>query len=99
LVPSLVIFLSKAKIVDKYDLSSVKMIYCGAAPLSEKVETLLRKRLGLDSIMQGYGLTETTLTIVASPPFGGKSGSVGLLVPGIKCKVNNLLMKRKTRKD
>ncbi|GFG35622.1 hypothetical protein Cfor_02545, partial [Coptotermes formosanus] len=88
LVPPLVVFLAKAKVVDEYDLSSVRVIKCGAAPLSEEMETLVRKRLvGLESVTQGYGLTETTLSVTYSPPSGSKRGSVGMLIPGMQCKV------------
>jgi long-subunit acyl-CoA synthetase (AMP-forming) len=98
LVPPLVVFLAKAKVVDEYDLSSVRVIKCGAAPLSEEMETLVRKRLvGLESVTQGYGLTETTLSVTYSPPSGSKRGSVGMLIPGMQCKVNNHLMTSKTR--
>jgi acyl-coenzyme A synthetase/AMP-(fatty) acid ligase len=93
-VPPLAVFLAKADIVDKYDLSSLQRIYCGAAPLSEETETLVKKRLGIDAVIQGYGLTEATL-LVLGPPESGilKKGSVGTLKPGIKCKVNSHLIK------
>lgn len=45
LVPPLANFLAKSPLVDKYDLSSVKSIICGAAPLSKKTEETLIKRL------------------------------------------------------
>lgn len=91
LVPPLVVFLAKAAIVDKYDLSSVEHIYSGAAPLSEEIETLVKKRLGIDSVSQGYGLTETTLMVIGPPESGiEKKGSVGTLRPGVKCKVVDL---------
>jgi long-subunit acyl-CoA synthetase (AMP-forming) len=99
LVPSLVVFLAKAKIVDKYDLSSLLAIICGAAPLSEEIETLLRKRLGLYSITQRYGLTETTLSVTAAPVTGNKTGSVGVLLPDVHCKVNNHFLTSNTRQD
>jgi acyl-CoA synthetase (AMP-forming)/AMP-acid ligase II len=97
LVPSLVIFLAKAKIVDKYDLSSLRAIKCGAAPLSEEIETLVRERLGLDSVSQGYGMTETTLSVTGTPATGNKTGSVGVLLPEVQCKVNNHFITSKTR--
>ena len=97
LVPSLVVFLAKAKIVDKYDLSSVRGIKCGAAPLSEEFEMLVRQRLGLESISQGYGLTETTLAVTSAPVTGNKTGSVGILLPEMQCKVSNNFITRKTR--
>ena len=97
MVPSLVVFLAKAKIVDKYDLSSLRAIKCGAAPLSEEIETLVTERLGLESISQGYGMTETTLYITSTPVSGNKTGSVGVLLPEVQCKVSNHFITSMTR--
>jgi len=96
-VPSLVVFLAKAKIVDKYDLSSLRAIKCGAAPLSEEIEKLVRERLGLDSVSQGYGMTETTLSVTGTPVTGNKTGSVGVLIPEMQCKVSNHFITSTTR--
>ena len=96
-MPSLAVFLAKAKIVDKYDLSSLKTIKCGAAPLSEEIEMLVKGRLGLASLTQGYGLTETTLSVTGTPLSGNKTGSVGILIPEVQAKVNNHFITSKTR--
>ncbi len=45
LVPPLMIFLAKHPMVDQYDLSSVKTILCGAAPLSKEVEIAVKKTI------------------------------------------------------
>jgi acyl-CoA synthetase (AMP-forming)/AMP-acid ligase II len=97
LVPFLAVFLAKAKIVDKYDLSSLRTIKCGAASLSEEIEMLVKERLGLLSFTQGYGLTETTLSVTGSPVSGNKTGSVGILLPEVQGKVNNHFITSKTR--
>ena len=96
-MPSLVVFLAKAKIVDKYDLSSLRAIKCGAAHLSEEIEKLVTERLGLDSISQGYGMTETTLSVTGTPVTGNKTGSVGVLLPEVQCKVSNHFITSRTR--
>lgn len=44
LVPSLAVILAKSTLLDKYDLSSVVEVGCGAAPLSKKTIETLRKR-------------------------------------------------------
>jgi acyl-coenzyme A synthetase/AMP-(fatty) acid ligase len=98
-VPSLVVFLAKAKIVDKYDLSSLRAIKCGAAPLSEEIEILVRKRLRLDSFSQGFGMTETTHALTGTPVTVNKTGSVGVLLPDVQCKVNNHFLTSNTRQD
>lgn len=87
LVPPLMVFLAKHPIVDRYDLSSVKEIWCGAAPLSEEIAKAVAKRLNLSGINQGYGLTETTLAVLSASASARKLGSVGKLVPGVSAKV------------
>lgn len=43
-VPPLVVFLAKSPLVDEYDLSSLKELGSGAAPLSKEVEDAVNKR-------------------------------------------------------
>lgn len=53
-VPPLVLFLAKHPMVEKYDLSSVRDVICGAAPLSEDLEQqAVRCLKGLNNIRQG----------------------------------------------
>ena len=47
------VLLAKYPKVSEYDLSSVKRILCGAAPLSAEIEGAVFKRLKLDDIQQG----------------------------------------------
>lgn len=44
LAPPLAVFLAKTPKLDKYDLSCVQNVNCGAAPLSQEIETTLKKR-------------------------------------------------------
>ena len=81
-VPPVVLLLGKHPIVSKYDLSSIKMMNSGAAPLTQELVEAVYKRLKLP-IKQGYGLSETSPT-THSQPWGewDKSiGSVGKLLP------------------
>ncbi|XP_025157251.1 4-coumarate--CoA ligase 1 [Harpegnathos saltator] len=86
LVPPLMVFLAKHPLVDKYDLSSVKVIACGAAPLSEEIYEAVTKRLNVPVIKQGYGLTETTLSVLWSTGDKAKPGSF-MLAPGMSAKI------------
>lgn len=97
LVPPLMVFLAKHPIVDNYDLSCVKIIYCGAAPLSKEVEAAVKKRLNNPEIRQGYGMTETTLSVIKIPENSNKSGSAGMLVAGVSGmkNLNMRLLKKK----
>lgn len=54
LVPPLVLFLAKHPLVDKFDLSSVRALSSGAAPLARDLEISVAKRLpSLVSFQQG----------------------------------------------
>lgn len=86
LVPPLMVFLAKHPLVDKYDLSSVKSIACGAAPLSEEIHKAVAERLNGVEIKQGYGLTETTLGVLWSTDDKSKPGSF-VLSPGVSAKI------------
>jgi 4-coumarate--CoA ligase len=58
-VPPVVLQLGKSPIVDKYNMSSLRMISSGAAPLTKELVALVRKRLNIP-VVQGYGLSETS---------------------------------------
>ena len=60
-VPPVVLLLGKHPIVDKYDLSSLRMINSGAAPLTQELVGAVYSRLKVP-IKQGYGLSETSPT-------------------------------------
>lgn len=57
LVPPLVLFLTKHPMVDKFDLSSLKTLSSGAAPLACDLEIGVAKRLpSLEAVRQGHCL-------------------------------------------
>jgi acyl-CoA synthetase (AMP-forming)/AMP-acid ligase II len=88
IVPPIVLQLAKNPIVEKYDLSSLKMIFCGAAPLGEELSRDCMNRIGC-SLRQGYGMTETSPVTHSSPadPAKMKLGSVGPPAPNTECKL------------
>ena len=54
IVPPIVLFLAKHPLVDKYDLTTVEHVTCGAAPMGEGLEEALIKRMPqLKNIRQG----------------------------------------------
>lgn len=87
MVPPLMVFLAKHPIVDKYDLSSLMVLLCGAAPLSRETEDQIKERIGVPFIRQGYGLSESTLSVLVQTDDFCKPGSVGVLKVGIYAKV------------
>ncbi len=60
-VPPVVLLLGKHPIVDKFVLSSLRMLNCGAAPLTRELVDAVYARLKVP-IKQGYGLSETSPT-------------------------------------
>lgn len=59
IVPPIMLALAKNPMIDDFDLSAVRTLFSGAAPLSEQIANSASARLGC-AIMQGYGLTETS---------------------------------------
>lgn len=88
LVPPLLVFLSKNDNVDKYDLSSVRVIFSGAAPLSKETEEAVHRRLRNPNLMikNTYGMSELTSGVL-SQKLVKKPGSVGELNLGVYAKV------------
>lgn len=85
--PPILIMLDKRSETSSYDLSSVRNILCGAAPLSKELQNSIQRRFKLN-VVQGWGMTETTSAAMHVP--GGRyddSGSVGLLDPNTECKL------------
>jgi acyl-CoA synthetase (AMP-forming)/AMP-acid ligase II len=92
LVPPLIFGLAKHPLVDKFDLSSLRVIVSGAAPLSAELERAVRSRLGV-IVTQGYGLTEAspvTHFLSHEPAGRPKPGSIGVLVPNTECKIADI---------
>ncbi|KAH8792187.1 hypothetical protein F5882DRAFT_352779 [Hyaloscypha sp. PMI_1271] len=65
-VPPIILLLGKSPVVDKYDLSSVRMMNSGAAPLTKDLVEAVYNRLKIP-IKQGYGLSETSPTTHTQP--------------------------------
>jgi long-chain acyl-CoA synthetase len=89
-VPRLYIAINEGKETAKYDLSSIRACFSGAAPLpmavAEKFESITGSR-----IVEGYGLTETSPITHGNPIEGTrKPGSIGLPVPDTDCRIVDL---------
>ena len=77
LAPPMAIQLAKSALLAKYDLSSIRCVFSGAAPLGEDLEHQLSQALhGRAVIKQGYGLTETSPTLLVNPTQAARQGSV-----------------------
>jgi acyl-CoA synthetase (AMP-forming)/AMP-acid ligase II len=89
LVPPIILALAKHPMVDGYDLSSLRRIMSGAAPLDAGLADLCAQRLGVN-VFQGYGLTETSPVTHCTPdddPAKNKPGSIGPPLPNTDVRV------------
>ncbi|KAF5564450.1 hypothetical protein FNAPI_2158 [Fusarium napiforme] len=85
--PIMVQMLSHKAECQKYDLSSVRFIFSGAAPLGKETISGLNEIWPSWNICQGYGLTETSPVVSSTTELDIDPGSSGSLLPGIKAKV------------
>ena len=92
IVPPLILFLAKHPLVDEYDLSCIRQITSGAAPLGGDLVESARARLHCDVIRQGYGLTETSPVthLVPNSLSKSKPKSIGVPVRSMEVKIVDL---------
>ncbi len=88
LVPPVVLGMVKHPAVAQFDLSSVRMVFSGAAPLGEDIARELSEKLGCP-VVQGYGMTEASPVTHLSPTSNApwKPGSAGRVVPNTEVKL------------
>jgi len=88
LVPPILIQLAKHPAVERYDLSKLRAIFSGAAPLSREITAACEQRLNL-RILQGYGLTESSPATHVTPLDAARArpGTVGELLAGTECRL------------
>ncbi|KAG2399309.1 4-coumarate--CoA ligase-like 9 [Vigna angularis] len=96
--PPLVVALAKSELVNKYDISSLRMLGCGGAPLGEQVASDFKAKFPNVEISQvplleiakpGYGLTESGGGAARSfgPEEMKRHGSVGRLSENMEAKI------------
>ena len=85
-VPPVVLALAKHPMIDSFDLSSLKVIFSGAAPMGAELEAACATRLGCE-VIQGYGMTELSPVSHATSMGGGRPGSAGYALPGTECRI------------
>jgi len=89
LVPPIIVRLVKESLTQKYDLSSLEQIICGAAPLGSDTMTMMRTKFKGIVVKQGkfllmtlisiaYGLTEASPVLTAQLANDQVDGSSGV---------------------
>nr|WHU31427.1 4-coumarate: CoA ligase [Echinacea purpurea] len=92
-VPPIVLAIANNEaIVDKYDLSSMRTVMSGAAPLGKELEDTVRIKFPNAKLGQGYGMTEAGPVLAmclafAKEPFEIKSGACGTVVRNAEMKI------------
>jgi long-chain acyl-CoA synthetase len=89
-VPRIYIAINESPESSKYDLSSIRACFSGAAPLPVAVAEKFEKITG-GRLVEGYGLTETSPVTHINPVYGKrKFGSIGLPMVDTDCKIVDL---------
>ncbi|WP_262173770.1 long-chain-fatty-acid--CoA ligase [Saccharococcus sp. Marseille-Q5394] len=86
--PTIYIALLNSDEIDDDDLKSLKICTCGTAPLPLEVIKEFEERSGAQ-IMEGYGMSEVLVTH-RNPLSQKKTGSIGIPIPGVDCKIVKL---------
>ncbi len=70
-----------------HDLKSIRLCVSGAMKLPTEIAEHFARMSGA-TLIEGYGMTETSPSTHANPvKGGGKVGSIGLPLPGTECKI------------
>ncbi len=87
-VPPIALGLAKHPLVDRYDVSSLRLAFSGAAPLGAELEVACAQRLGC-RVSQGYGMTELSPVTHAVPldPGAERPGTIGPALPNTECRI------------
>ena len=78
-VPPIVLGLAKTPLLDKYNVSSLRKIFSGAAPLGAELAEEAATRVGC-AVVQGYGMTEISPVSHITPGYDSRPGSSGVTV-------------------
>ncbi len=86
LVPSMLALLLREDL-DAYDLSSLRYVTTGGAPLARTLWERFEQRLPHVRVGDGYGCTEVCSTATMSPYDARRHGTVGRPLPGVELAV------------
>lgn len=85
-VPPIVLGLAKSPLVDQYDVSSLRKILSGAAPLGIELTQEVTERINCP-VVQGYGMTELSPVSHVTPGLKSKPGTSGVTAPDTQCRI------------
>ncbi len=85
-VPPMVLGLARSPLVDEYDLSTLREVFSGAAPLGADLAVEASERIGC-GVVQGYGMTELSPVTHATPPGGYRAGTSGVTISNTEVRI------------
>jgi long-chain acyl-CoA synthetase len=88
LVPAMIQMLLAQPLEDA-DLSSLRYVNSGAAPLAPETREQWERRVPGSEILEGYGCTESGAVISVNRPGVSRPGSVGLPIPGYQVAIRD----------
>jgi long-chain acyl-CoA synthetase len=74
--------------LEEHDLSELRYVVSGAAPLPPEVAAEFERRVPGVEIREGYGLSESTAIVSGNRPGRGRRGSVGTAVDGCEVRID-----------
>ncbi|XP_052743141.1 uncharacterized protein LOC112053001 [Bicyclus anynana] len=97
------VLIAVCKFKSTYDVSSLKIVYSGAAPLKDDTIAAVRDRFpNLKAVLQGYGMTEITLCgsrHTLEDVLKDKVAGVGHVAPGTVIKIVDLESRKSVGHD
>lgn len=86
--PPIAVALAKHPVVDEFDISSVRTMLSGAAPLDGETGEAASRRINA-RMLQGYGMTELSPVSHAIPPLRAdlSVSTIGVLIPNQEAKL------------
>ena len=88
IVPAIAKALADDPALEGYDVSSLRHVLSGAAPLGRELTEATERRLGCP-LTEAFGMTEMSAITHLAPPFGSvrKPGSIGPAIAGVECRL------------
>lgn len=86
-VPTMYAMFVQCPNISKLDFSNLRIAGSGGASIPVEIIEKAKRRMGVE-IAEGYGMTESTVMLTATPASAEKKhGSVGLPLPGVDLKI------------
>ncbi|XP_062078641.1 4-coumarate--CoA ligase CCL1-like [Humulus lupulus] len=90
-VPPIALTVAKCPDLHRYDLSSIRTVMTGGAPMGKDLEDAVKDKLPNATLGQGYGMTEAECLSLclafAKEPFPTKSGTCGTILRNAEMKI------------